>query len=43
VLDLVIPISGRGLPITTVVGTLLTLVAVSLAVVSAQRSQRAVK
>jgi transporter family-2 protein len=43
VLDLVIPISGRGLPFTTVVGTLLTLVAVSLAVVSAQRSQRAVR
>lgn len=43
VLDLVIPISGRGLPMTTVVGTLLTLVAVSLAVLSAQRAQRAVR
>lgn len=38
VLDLVIPISGRGLPMTTVIGTLLTLVAVSLAVLSAQRA-----
>ena len=38
VLDLVIPISGRGLPTTTVIGTLLTLVAVSLAVLSARRS-----
>jgi transporter family-2 protein len=38
VLDLVIPISGRGLPLSTVVGTLLTLIAVSLAVVSARRS-----
>lgn len=38
VLDLVIPISGSGLPVTTVVGTLLTLVAVTLAVLSARRS-----
>ena len=38
VLDLVIPISGRGLPTTTVIGTLLTLVAVSLAVLSARRA-----
>lgn len=39
VLDLVIPISGRDLAVTTVIGTLLTLVAVSLAVASAQRAQ----
>lgn len=39
-LDLLVPIEGRGLTLTTVVGTLLTLVAVTLAVLSAQRAQQ---
>ncbi len=38
-LDLAIPIAGHHLSITTVIGTLLTLVAVSLAVLSAQRAE----
>ncbi len=40
-LDLFVPIGGRELSLTTVIGTLLTLVAVSLAVLSARRAQRA--
>ncbi len=38
VLDLVIPIAGRELTLPTVIGTLATLIAVSLAVVSARRA-----
>ena len=38
-LDLAIPIAGHHLSITTVIGTVLTLVAVSLAVLSAQRAE----
>ena len=39
-LDLVLPIAERELTATTVIGTVLTLIAVSLAVVSAQSAQR---
>ncbi|MEQ1737810.1 MAG: DMT family transporter, partial [Rhodoglobus sp.] len=38
-LDVVFPISGGGLPFTTIIGTIVTLLAVSLAAVSAQRSK----
>ena len=41
-LDLVFPIAGGGLPLTTIIGTLVTLGAVSLAAFSAQRTGAAV-
>ena len=40
VLDLVIPIEGRELTVPTVIGTLATLIAVSLAVLSARRQPK---